>query len=130
MHDGYYGGRRQSPIIYIVGAIIFVVILVGGVIMYVLNRNKPIVSPVPPKPSLEIIFYTPTPEMASPTSSPSATPKLTPTGKAVKLKPSPTPEEKPSPTGKVSPTPTGRVSSTPSPTSKVTPSTTPKPTTA
>ena len=82
-----------------------VILLLGGVGYYIFGSTKRFVSPLPEEPSMEIIFYTPTPEPVTPTSSPSATPKAG-------IKPSPT--KKPTTVPSVSPT--AEASKTPTPT--------------
>ena len=53
---------------------LIVLLLIAGSILAVSNRRK-FLSPLPETPAYDIIFYTPTPEPLTPTSSPSATVK-------------------------------------------------------
>ena len=85
--------------------LIFLIIVVIAVAVIFLTRGKKyIVSPIPPKPSFEVVFYTPTPLPVTPSSTPSATPK----GKkpTVTLAVSVTPKATATPTVKSSPSPT------------------------
>ena len=81
-----------------------ILLLLGGVGYFVFGRNDRFISPMPETTAVEIIFYTPTPEPVTPTSSPSATPKIT----TKPRQPSATskPESTVSPTRSVSVTPT------------------------
>lgn len=97
--------KRFGPFI----VIILVIIVVAALIFFLTRGNKKIVSPIPPKASFEVIFYTPTPFAVSPTSTPSATPK-------VRKAPTATPAAKATP--KITLTPT--IKSSPSPTVKPT----------
>ncbi|MCL4339345.1 hypothetical protein M1271_06685 [Patescibacteria group bacterium] len=88
--------------------IIILLVIIGGSLLFIKSRAK-MVSPVPPQPNFQVIYYTPTPGTTSPTSTPSATPKVkSPTSTPVpKPKVSPTKEVQPSPTSQsASPTPT------------------------
>lgn len=108
MDQSYLGSRQKKwpiPLFVTMG-----VIIVGGVIFFFATRKSELVSPVPKQPSFEVVFYTPTPGVITPTFSPSATPKVksisSPLPKPTKgvtpsVKPSPSPTTKPSP----SPTP-------------------------
>lgn len=51
------------------------VLILGGAGYLIFGRSGNLISPLPDTPAVEIIFYTPTPEPVTPTSSPSATPK-------------------------------------------------------
>ncbi len=101
MDEVYLPGKDEKknflPLILI---FIFIVIIVMGVV-FLMRGNKKIISPIPPKPSFEVIFYTPSPLPATPTSTPSATPK-------VKKTPSPTPKTATNSAVKVSPSPTAK----------------------
>lgn len=113
MEEAYVDQRPKNwlPLLAVIG--IFILIS-GGVFLWVKASQK-LVSPIPPKPSFEVIFYTPSPLPASPTSTPSGT--LVPRKKTVK--PTATPvEEKPTPTKKptVEPTVEPSATSSPSPT--------------
>jgi hypothetical protein len=89
--------------------LVLVVLIVAASIFFLVGRGKKIISPVPPKASFEVTFYTPTPLPISPSSTPSATPK----GKKA---PSATPSVKVTPKATATPT----VKSSPSPTVKPT----------
>lgn len=71
--------------------ILTVLVLLGGIGYLVFGASNKFISPIPTEPAMEIIFYTPTPEEMTPTSSPSATPKTA-------KKPSPTKKPATSPT--------------------------------
>lgn len=80
MDVSYNQGRKKSFLLPLVLALI-VLLLIAGAILAVSNRRK-LLSPLPETPAYEIIFYTPTPEPLSPTSSPSATVTSKPSPKA------------------------------------------------
>ncbi|KKS47974.1 hypothetical protein A3J20_00905 [Candidatus Gottesmanbacteria bacterium RIFCSPLOWO2_02_FULL_42_29] len=73
MDVSYNQSRKKSFLVPLVLALI-VLLLIAGSILAVSNRRK-FLSPLPETPAYEIIFYTPTPEPLTPTSSPSATVK-------------------------------------------------------
>jgi len=73
MDVSYNQSRKKSFLVPLVLALI-VLLLIAGSILAVSNRRK-FLSPLPETPAYEIVFYTPTPEPLSPTSSPSATVK-------------------------------------------------------
>jgi flagellar basal body-associated protein FliL len=87
--DGAYLGERQKKKPWYILVAIAVIIVIGAGIYFLVNSKKMLVSPVPPEPAFEVIFYTPTPGAVSPTATPSATPKLKKTPTATpKLTPS------------------------------------------
>jgi hypothetical protein len=100
--------ERKNPKKSLLLIIIILLLLSVGLYLF-LQGQKKLVSPVPSKPSFELIFYTPTPGETIPTSTPSATPKVKKTG---------SPTGTPKPTFKISITPTAKptVKTTPSPT--------------
>ena len=79
--DSFYRERRKKnwlgPVI-----LIFLILSFATGAYFLLGRETVIVSPVPADPAFEVVFITPTPSLASPTSTPSATPKtnVKPTG--------------------------------------------------
>lgn len=104
--EASYLDRRRPKYLVIVLPILVIALLVGGVIFWLKNRQS-IISPVPPTPSFEVIFMTPTPEPVSPTATPSATlktsegatstPRPTSTDTPTPMSGGDTPTEKPSP---------------------------------
>lgn len=91
MDENYLGHakpKKRWGIIFLL--VVIILIAVGGIYLWFKGSQK-IISPVPPQPSFEVIFYTPTPAPVTPTSSPSATPKVKPTIAPVKV-PSTTPK--------------------------------------
>src|SRR3989337_1937828 len=117
--DETYLSRGDKPKNWLGIAFIalFVVAIGAGIYLFFKSREK-IVSPVPLQPTFEVVFFTPTPVPASPTSTPSATPRA---GRTPTVTPRPT---GPTVTGKTS-SPTPSVKASPSPTSKPSPSVTP-----
>ena len=112
--DSSYLDRRRPNYLALIIPLLIIVLVVGGVYLYMKGRQG-LISPVPPTPSFEVIFMTPTPEQLSPTASPSATPKVTAKPTSAK---SPTPSKasatgSPSPTSATSPSP--EPSNTPAP---------------
>jgi hypothetical protein len=104
MDTTYLGSKPNSKglaILIFVGVIILVI--GGGAYLYFKGKQQ-MVSPIPPEPTFQEIFYTPTPPEMSPTSTPSATPK----GKK-----SPTPSPKATATPKVTVTPKTTATVTP-----------------
>lgn len=75
MDDGYIGQRTNKKWLLPL-TVIAVVVGVSFLIFFFLINKEKMVSPIPSKPSFEVIFYTPTPGAATPTSTPSATPKV------------------------------------------------------
>src|SRR3989344_4611114 len=103
--DTSYLDRRRPNYLALIIPLLIIVLFIGCVYLYIKSRQG-LISPVPPTPSFEVIFMTPTPEQLSPTASPSATPKVTAKPTSAK---SPTPEKasttgSPSPTSATSPT--------------------------
>lgn len=84
--------------------ILAVAILAGGGIYYFLKGKPKFVSPIPAEPSFKVIYYTPTPGPVTPSSTPSATPKV----KATPAKVVPTKSE-------TTPTVTPKATATPTP---------------
>lgn len=82
--------------------LIVFVLAISGIAYFVFGKSSSIVSPVPAEPSFKVIYYTPTPGPITPSSTPSATPKVKATSAPV-------------PTTKVSPTVTPKVTVTPTP---------------
>ncbi len=79
MDENYLGHakpKKRWGIIFLL--VVILLITAGGIYMW-FKGNQKIISPVPPQPSFEVIFYTPTPAPVTPTSTPSATPKVKPT---------------------------------------------------
>lgn len=83
------------------------IIVIAGAWYLILGSKQQLVSPVPAEPSFKVIYYTPTPGPITPSSTPSATPKV----KAAPTKLAPTKAE-------ASPTITPKVTSSPSATPK------------
>ena len=73
MDVSYNQSRKKSFLVPVI-LMLIVLLAIAGAILAVSNRRK-LLSHLPETPAYEIIFYTPTPEPLSPTSSPSATPK-------------------------------------------------------
>ncbi|OGG02940.1 hypothetical protein A2W14_02025 [Candidatus Gottesmanbacteria bacterium RBG_16_37_8] len=73
--DVSYLGNRNNKNFMLPVIIVVVVILLAGVGFVVFKSRSKFISPLPDEPAVEIIFYTPTPEPVTPTSSPSATPR-------------------------------------------------------
>ena len=101
--DNAYLRPRKSNFIAPIVILLVIVTLVGGAAYFLLNKKDKFLSPVPPEPDFEVIFYTPTPRPITPSSTPSATPKVkksvpTSTPKPVKPTATATPETQPSPT--------------------------------
>ena len=101
--------KKRWGIIFLL--VVILLIALSGIFLWFKGSQK-IISPVPPQPSFEVIFYTPTPLHVTPTLVPSATPKVKPTIVPTK-----------------GPTPTAKVTSaaTPSATIKPAATLTPKP---
>lgn len=89
-------------------------LIIFGIIYLFLGGQNKFVSPVPAEPSFKVIYYTPTPGPITPSSTPSATPKVK---KAV------TPTS--APTKAVTPTITPKTNNTPTVTPKTSPTKTP-----
>lgn len=87
--------------------IVAVALIFGGGLYFLFGGKNKFVSPVPTEPSFKVIYYTPTPGPITPSSTPSATPKV----KAVPTKPVPTKAE-------ASPSITPKTSASPSATPK------------
>ncbi len=106
---GHVKPKKRWGIIFLL--VVILLIAAGGIYMWFKGSQK-IISPVPPQPSFEVIFYTPTPAPVTPTSIPSVTPRVKPTTVPTKA-----------------PTPTVKVTSaaTPSATTKPAATLTPKP---
>ncbi len=85
-------------------AVVAVVLILGGGFYFFFGGKQKYISPVPVEPSFKVIYYTPTPAIVIPSSTPSATPKV----KAVPTKPAPTKAE-------ASPTVTPKATATPTP---------------
>lgn len=106
MEETYLGKRKNSNLwlVWVLLIILAVVVLVVG--YFWISGKDRMIRPIPAKPSFEVVFYTPTPAESTPTSSPSATPKV----KAV-VKPTAAPKLTATPkltvtaTPKLSPTP-------------------------
>lgn len=110
MEETYVGEKsRNWP--FFLGILVVLILIVVGVFLW-LAGSKKLVSPVPPKPSFEVIFYTPTPGPVTPSATPSATPK----GKKA-----PTNTPKPSPKATIAPTVKPTVKASASPTAEPTP---------
>lgn len=102
--------KRWGLLLVIVG----VALVVGGGVYLLFGGKASFISPIPAEPSFKVIYFTPTPGPVTPSSTPSATPKVkaTPT-KSVPTKadvtPSVTPKTSPSVTPKaivtITPTP-------------------------
>lgn len=93
-----------------VALVVIAGIIIGVVVFLFIKSSRKLISPVPPKPNFEVIFYTPTPGPVSPSATPSATPK-------VKKALTPTASPKATASATVKPT----VKASPSPTTKPTP---------
>src|SRR3989344_3562082 len=74
--DTTYSSSRNNRNFKLPAVLILIVVLLGGAGYFALNASSKFISPLPDTPAVEIIFYTPTPEPVTPTSSPSATPKV------------------------------------------------------
>lgn len=106
MEETYLGKRKKTNqwLVWVLLIILAVVVFVIGY-YWIFGRDR-MIRPIPAKPSFEVVFYTPTPGETTPTSSPSATPKV-----KASVKPTATPKltvtPKPSVTvtPKLSPTP-------------------------
>lgn len=100
MEETYLGKRKNSTqwLFWVFLIILAVVILVIGYYWFA-GRDR-MIRPIPAKPSFEVVFYTPTPAETTPTSTPSATPKVKATAK-----PTVTPKPKATSTPALSPTP-------------------------
>src|SRR3989338_1271703 len=72
--DVSYGQSRKKSLFIPAVFTVIVLVVIAGAVFAVSNRRK-LLSPLPETPAYEIVFYTPTPEPLSPTSSPSATVK-------------------------------------------------------
>lgn len=92
---------------YIILIITVLFILIGGLYLYFSGKQK-FISPVPPTPGFKVVYYTPTPGEATPTSTPSATPKVKTVTKAP-------PTKAPVPTGTPSASVTPKATETPTP---------------
>lgn len=136
MREQYYGDEppRRRWILPII--IIGILLLIGAAYSWFTMGKSDLVYPVPPKADFEVIYYTPSPEPVTPTSSPSATPTGSKKKAAATATPKPTAKATAKPTvagaatesaTKATATPTGKT--TPSPTAGTIPSATPKPTT-
>lgn len=99
--DNVYLNQKASKLPGIIIAAIIILILAGLAAYVIFQGQKRYVSPVPSKPTFELVFYTPTPEFTAPTSTPSATPKLKKPLPTTTIKPTSKPTGKPS----ISPTP-------------------------
>ncbi len=86
--------------------VIIVLVAIAGLYFLFGGKNK-LVSPVPEEPSFKVTYFTPTPGPITPSSTPSATPKV----KAAPTKPAPTKAD-------LSPTVTPKVTASPSATPK------------
>jgi len=118
--DTSYLDRHRPNYFVLVIPVIIIALVGGGIFLWVKGRQS-MVSPIPPTPSFEVIFMTPTPEPLSPTATPSATPK------AAKATATAKPTAKASPTPEKSATPSATPKATSSPTAKPSPSNTPTP---
>lgn len=56
--------------------IIVIVLVISDGLYFLLKGKAKFVTPVPAEPSFKIIYYTPTPGPVTPSSTPSATPKV------------------------------------------------------
>ncbi|OGG16891.1 hypothetical protein A3D78_06440 [Candidatus Gottesmanbacteria bacterium RIFCSPHIGHO2_02_FULL_39_14] len=101
---------KQNNRRFLLPVVIVLVVFISGIGFLIIKSKSRLISPLPDEPAVEIIFYTPTPQMRTPTSSPSATPK--------------TAVRQPSPTKKTEVTPTGKATAT---VTKAEASATPKP---
>ena len=102
-----YLDRKKNSYQWLVWALLIILAVVVLVIGYFwISGKDKMIRPIPAKPSFEVVFYTPTPAESTPTSTPSATPKV----KAV-----------------VKPTATPKLTATPKPTVTVTPKLSPTP---
>lgn len=75
--------------------LVILVVIGAGAYFYWKSSNN-FLSPIPPKTSFQVIYYTPTPAEITPSSTPSATPKLkaTPIPTRVPTKTTATPSAK------------------------------------
>lgn len=100
MEETYLGKRKNSRQWLFWVLLIILAVVVFGILFYWIFGRDRMIRPIPAKPSFEVVFYTPTPAESTPTSTPSATPKV----KAV-VKPTTTPKPKATSTPSLSPTP-------------------------
>lgn len=86
--------------------IILVFLITVGLGFFIFGNKPPLISPVPLEPSFKVIYYTPTPGPITPSSTPSATPKVkaTPT-KVAPVKTEVAPSVTPKATATLTPTP-------------------------
>lgn len=113
------GNKSASGVLIVLG----ILILAGASFYFLSSSSRKMVSPIPPQPSFEIIFYTPTPIPTEEPATPSATPKgkkaPTATVKPTVTKASESPTSVSPTKAQISTTPTVKPSSTTTP--KVTP---------
>ena len=91
--DTTYTANRGRKNRYLPLFIALILILVVGTGIFIFSKRAGLVSPIPPEPAVEIIFYTPTPEPVTPTSTPSASPSIRPTAAATRAVPTMPPSE-------------------------------------
>lgn len=100
--DETYLSRKPKNWLGTFAVLLVFILIVAGALIFVGGR-KNLVSPIPKEPTFKVIFYTPTPEPVTPTSTPSATPKVK-TASTATPKPSPKDTGTPTPKATVSPT--------------------------
>ena len=96
-----YSTTHHRPKFAVPLFIAFLILILSGAGYLIFGRQSGFISPLPEEPALEIIFYTPTPEELTPTSSASAV-TVTPVKATVTEKP----KRSVTPSDEITPTPT------------------------
>jgi hypothetical protein len=95
--DGGYSRRNTTKASGIIIICLGILLLLGGIYWFFVANKSNMVSPLPPNPSYEIIFNTPTAGPTEAISTPSATPKVKTGVPSVTIKPSVKPSNSPTP---------------------------------